>query len=40
MSESAGVLLMLIGIVSLLEFIPVVYIDYWDKSQHKVSPVT
>jgi len=26
-------------VCSLLGFIPVVYVDYWDKSQHKVSPV-
>jgi len=25
--------------IALLGFIPVVYVDYWDKSQHKVSPV-
>ena len=25
--------------LDLLGFIPVVYVDYWDKSQHKVSPV-
>ena len=38
-SESSANMLDVAPVTWVLGFIPVVYVDYWDKSQHKVSPV-